>query len=124
MMRWLEEYELKHAELVRCVAGFHSLEQAWHATAKGCADEVYGGYARLQANIYHQLHQQADQIFAKVGSPYFADPNVPLPEALDKFRADELCWFRELVGEDNTSSPFVPAPSHSSSCDQTSSAAE
>jgi hypothetical protein len=101
MMRWLEEFELKHAEFSRCITGFHAMETGWDTVAKTAADEGYAGYARRQAKVYRELYDDAVSLFSLVGEARFVKPSGTILEAVQEFRQDELDWLRVLLEEEH-----------------------
>ncbi|KAJ6546302.1 hypothetical protein B0H10DRAFT_2202842 [Mycena sp. CBHHK59/15] len=73
MYRWLEQYERKHAEMMRVITRFHRDSEVWD----GCADRdeqlnggVNGGvtYARMQAAMYKRLENNAKFVFKSAES--------------------------------------------------------
>ncbi|KAJ7140660.1 hypothetical protein C8R44DRAFT_866364 [Mycena epipterygia] len=73
MYRWLEQYECKHAEMMRVIARFRRDSVVW----EGCADrdeELKGGvngavtFARMQAAMYKRLEHNAKVVFKNAES--------------------------------------------------------
>jgi hypothetical protein len=99
MMRWLEEFELKHVELIRCITGLRTMEEAWEAIAEAGADDGYAAFARRQSSLYHDLHDDAADLFDLVAAPQLNQSEEDILQAIQVFHQDELRWLRELVEE-------------------------
>ncbi|KAJ7679610.1 hypothetical protein B0H17DRAFT_1206512 [Mycena rosella] len=68
MYRWLEQYERKHAELMRVIARFRRDSEVWGKRAdreEGLSGGVNGSatFARMQAVMYQRLQHNAEVIF-------------------------------------------------------------
>jgi hypothetical protein len=68
-MRWLEEYELKHMEFIRCIKSFETMRALWGTMAKHHAKPGYAAFARRQASTYKDLRDDAISRFKHVGNP-------------------------------------------------------
>src|SRR5215475_805081 len=97
MMRWLEEYELKHVEFTRCIRSFKKMSIVWEELASKDERPGYASYARQQAHRYTRLRDEARSLFGEQGNPAFVDPKPTLIEAFKAFRSNELSWLRELA---------------------------
>lgn len=112
MMRWLEEFELKHVELIRCITGLRSTEKVWEALAKANTDQGYTAFARRQSSIYRGLHDDAVAVFDRVATPALHKSEGEILLAIQTFHHDELRWFRQLLEEeDRTVSRRYPSAS-------------
>jgi hypothetical protein len=97
-MRWMEEFELKHMEFVRCIRSFAYTSQAWETLSD--SEDIRPGYpefARRQSNFYRELYADASLLFEKYGEERFVRPKASLIDAIQDFREQELSWFRELA---------------------------
>ena len=70
MMRWLEEFELKHMEFIRCIKSFDAMATAWDAVSAKHSNVTststkkgYDTFAHRQANTYRRLHDEAERLF-------------------------------------------------------------
>ena len=96
-MRWMEEFELKHMEITRCIRSFRTMSEVWEGIASKSEKPGYGAFARRQSDIYSRLCKDAEELFAKHAEPQFVYPETTLIDALCTFREEELSWFRELA---------------------------
>lgn len=98
MLRWLEEFELKHVEFTRAIANFKTMENAWQTLADGEIDGGRSAFSRRQANMYRVLHDDTKSTFMKVTLPRFSNPEGgDIMAALMVFRNDELSWIQQLA---------------------------
>jgi hypothetical protein len=100
MMRWLEEFELKHAEFIRCINGFGAMASAWSTIAAAEARDGYAAFARHQADIYHQLREDAEKLFKKNAEPSLFESRDNLIGGIQKLRRQELAWLWRMAGVD------------------------
>jgi hypothetical protein len=98
MMRWLEEFELKHAEFIRCIKSFHAMATAWSTLATTETREGYAAFARYQADIYGRLHRDAEDLFKKNAEPSLYESRDNLIEGIQKLRRRELAWLWRMAG--------------------------
>ncbi|KAJ7656615.1 hypothetical protein B0H17DRAFT_1213768 [Mycena rosella] len=78
MYRWLEQYERKHAEMMRVIARFQRDSTVWMGRAareEGLGGGVNGGvaFARMQATMYRRLEHNAKVLFGSPDSGAHAD---------------------------------------------------
>src|ERR1700754_5109071 len=98
MMRWLEEYEMKHVEFDRCIKAFNTMSSAWTKQADNSTHSGYRAFARKQSTMFSSLRDRADAMFKKVGSKSFVGKSgKDLVEAVTHFHEEELCWLKELA---------------------------
>jgi hypothetical protein len=100
MMRWLEEFELKHVEFVRCISSFRAMATAWGSIADGETRGGYAAFARHQSHIFCNLHDDAVRLFEKNAEPGLRAAKDDLVEGIRKLRKRELGWLWKLVGLD------------------------
>jgi hypothetical protein len=98
MMRWLEEFELKHMEFLRCIRSFDTLRSSWSSIEAKEAREAYAAYARRQADTYKRLHDQAQLLFKENAEPILYDSRDDLVTALQDLRKHELGWLWRMAG--------------------------
>jgi hypothetical protein len=99
MTRWLEEFEMKHAEFDRCIKTFNTMSSAWKAIAKDHSKSGYRAFARRQSTMFETLRNTADDTFKKFGAKLFINKSGPaLVDTLAKFHEEELSWLKELAG--------------------------
>jgi hypothetical protein len=105
MMRWLEEFELKHVEFIRCINSFQTMATTWVVVAEKETRDGYAAYARLQSSIFHQLRQEAECLFQKNAEPGLreARDDSNLLGGIQRLRKRELGWLWEMVGLDSGS---------------------
>jgi hypothetical protein len=97
MMRWIEEFELKHAELARCIRSFDHMSHVWEELAEKDARSGYAEFGRRQASIYRKLCTDASNLFRTHGEEHFVDSKTTLTDAISTFRKQELSWFTVLT---------------------------
>jgi hypothetical protein len=97
MMRWLEELELKHIEVMRCTKSFETMKSAWITLAKEESRPRYAAFAREQAHIYAQLHEDAARMYAKKAEPRLQVPEANILKAILTFRENELEWLVKMA---------------------------
>lgn len=106
--RWLEQYELKHVEFIRCRDAHTFAGQSWlHVAQPGSSESRSPGfyaYARRQAAMHKQLAQVANkkyrQALKKCGDGSLgAVPGVSdgrtLLSAVQEFRVQVFKWMSE-----------------------------
>jgi hypothetical protein len=98
MTRWLEEFELKHVELMRCAKSFESMRSAWSTLAAKESRSGYSAFARQQAHIYAQLYEDAAGMYARKAEPHFQVSDHEIPKAMLAFREKELDWLLKMAG--------------------------
>ncbi|KAJ7101819.1 hypothetical protein C8R43DRAFT_963921 [Mycena crocata] len=108
MYRWLEQYERKHAELMRVIERFRRDGVVWVGLADR-EEERNGGrngqvnFARMQAAMYRRLQHNADVIFksAKSGAHHDWVSATSLDELItkvDRWRDEVFKWMDEMGG--------------------------
>jgi hypothetical protein len=97
MMRWMEEFELKHAELARCIRSLGHMSHVWEELAKEDGHPGYAEFGRRQADIYRKLRTDAEALFRTHGEEDFVNPKTTLMDAISTFRKQELSWFAVLT---------------------------
>jgi hypothetical protein len=98
MMRWLEEFELKHVEFVRCITGFDAMMSAWSAVATKETREGYAAFARSRSDIYRRLRDQAEDLFQKNAEPHLLEFRENLIKGIQTLRERELGWLWKMAG--------------------------
>jgi hypothetical protein len=101
MMRWLEEYELKHVEFQRCIESFRFMRVAWATLAAKSPEPGRAAFANRQSSVYRELQFDAEHLFkskglAEIVSCTTGDMNA-LVEVIREFRRKELGWLTELA---------------------------
>jgi hypothetical protein len=98
MLRWLEEFELTHADFIRCIQHFDSIHSIWQSIATKASKPGYAAFARRQSAIYKDLRDDAKSLFAKKGEPRFVNIQVSeMVPVVQSFRELELGWLAELA---------------------------
>jgi hypothetical protein len=100
MMRWLEEFELKHVEFVRCISSFHTTATTWKTIADNETRDGYAAFARYQSSIFHQLRDEAESMFQKNAEPGLLQSRDDLIGGIQKLRRRELGWLWKMAGLD------------------------
>jgi len=97
-MRWLEEYEMKHVELRRCIKSFHKMHSAWESIANNCGNLGHSAFSRRQSELYCLLHDDAVDRFKRVGySPFVTCNDSELVSEVYRFRNHELGWLNIMA---------------------------
>jgi hypothetical protein len=98
MLRWMEEFEMKHVEFSRTIRSFLTMTETWTSLAKAAQDEGMAAFARHQAGIYRELYDDSVSIFRQTADPRFVEPDGgDLLDAIKAFREGELSWLRKLA---------------------------
>lgn len=98
MMRWLEEFELKHVEMARCILSFDRMRSVWDTLATSSQNQGYAGFARSIASKYHQLHENARELLLVKGAPPLRNiEESTIVEIVQTFRKEELHWLDSLA---------------------------
>ncbi|KAJ7604134.1 hypothetical protein FB45DRAFT_1070754 [Roridomyces roridus] len=107
MYRWLEQYERKHAELMRVIARYRRDSEVW--SKLGDREEAENGaangastFARMQAAMYSRLEYNARLIFnsAESGAHHdwvSATTFDDLVVRIDRWRDEVFKWMDELI---------------------------
>jgi hypothetical protein len=104
MMRWLEEFELKHAEFIRCINGFSAMASAWGTLAETEVREGYAAFARHQADVFGRLREDAEKLFKQNAEPSLYEARGNLAGGIQKLRQQELAWLWMMAGVDRSES--------------------
>ncbi|KAJ6576929.1 hypothetical protein DFH09DRAFT_1310948 [Mycena vulgaris] len=105
MYRWLEQYERKHAELLRVIERYHRDAQVWAGLAEReeGANGVNGAatFARMQAAMHQRLEHNAKVIFKSADSgPHHdwvaATSFDEMVEKIDGWRDTVFKWMDDL----------------------------
>ena len=59
MRRWLEEWETRQADLLRCIRSFETMSKTWTLLADQQQSRAYTISARKQAGMYNKLAANA-----------------------------------------------------------------
>jgi len=101
MMRWIEEYELKHVEFQRCIKSFRTMAGIWATLGDKSADPGRAAFARRQSTVYRELQTDAERLYHLKGLEEFVkcDPDdlETLLRTVREFRRKELGWLMELA---------------------------
>jgi hypothetical protein len=101
MFQWLEQLEIKHAEMHRTIAHFDFWSNAWLSrvqTEDNSRQDGYNARAVRQAAIFKGLADDARVSFRRVGHPAFVDlGSETLVSRVEKFRNEQLSWMSDLV---------------------------
>lgn len=95
MMRWLEEFELKHVDFMRCIKSFEKMRSVWTDLAEKVLLPGERAFARKQAATYDYLQKDASEWFGKTAEPRFLNmTEETLIKTITDFRAKELSWLK------------------------------
>lgn len=98
MTRWLEQFEIKHVEMMRCIKSFYHLHAVWASMAAKSSQLGHAAFARQQASMFLDLHDNAKDLFAEKGEPRFVSMNdSTVVQTVRAFRNQELGWLYELA---------------------------
>jgi hypothetical protein len=98
MLQWLEEFELKHVEFLRCIKSFYSMHSIWDTIAKDSAEPGHAAFTRHQSNIYLDLHDDAKAWFTRKGEARFVNmQESTIVQTVRRFREQELGWLEALA---------------------------
>ncbi|THU85187.1 hypothetical protein K435DRAFT_869548 [Dendrothele bispora CBS 962.96] len=98
MYRWMEEFELKHAEFERTISHFRAMSSAWKSLA-GTNDNLgHVASASRKAAMFTDLAEDALICFRKVGHPDFVDrpDGLILADRVAEWRSCQLSWMKAL----------------------------
>ena len=96
-MRWLEEFELKHVEMMRTIKAFFHMHEVWNSLASTSKNDGYAGYARRQSANYLELSENAKGLFEAEGDERQCHMNeLTFVELVQKFRKEELDWLDSI----------------------------
>lgn len=104
-MRWLEEFELKHIEFIRCIGSFNTMHSIWDTMANAATQPGPAAFARRQATVYCNLRDDAKRWFAQKGEQRFVSSiqdghggsATSLVKAVRQFREHELGWLARMA---------------------------
>lgn len=98
MERWLEEFELKHVEFMRCIKYFHTFSAIWNSLASNSSMPGMAAFSRRQSSLYWNLHSSAKEWFSKSAEPRFlAITEENLIRTILSFRQQELGWLTKYA---------------------------
>jgi hypothetical protein len=98
MERWLEEFEMKHVELMRCIQFFNHMHSSWASAATKASNPHYSAFANRQSMIYTALHDDAQTWFTRIAAPHFSKLSEDnLVHTVRDFRKQELGWLTKLA---------------------------
>jgi hypothetical protein len=89
--RWLEAFEVKHAEFERTITYFKVMDVVWSHLAKR-AEGGSAAYARKKAGMYRRMAVDGKDLYAKVGEPKLMDrpSGQTLADAVLEWRKTEM----------------------------------
>ena len=97
-LRWLEEFEVKHLEFIRCIRYFDSMSDIWNTLARNEPRSGYRAFAYRQTSTFKDLKKDADTRFRAVGyGPFVRDDGRGFIKAVEELRVSELSWLTEMV---------------------------
>jgi hypothetical protein len=109
-MRWLEEFELKHVEFMRCIKSFETMRAIWGTISKRHDKPGYAAFAQRQADMYEDLRDDAISRFKHVANPRLLRGDIrSLTQAISEFRRDQLSWLFEAAKKWYFCSVFISA---------------
>jgi hypothetical protein len=98
MLRWLEQFELKHVEFTRCIKYFDYFSNIWSAIASTESRPGYRAFANKQATTFHDMKIAANTRFLSVGYKGFVGiDGADFIAAVEKFRQEEFTWLTSLA---------------------------
>ena len=101
MIRWMEEFELKHVDFMRCIKSFDTMRTVWSTMASKSSSLAAIAIARKESAKYSTLHEDASSLHAKTAEPRFrVMTEGTLVKIIQDFRDRELSWFRSYIGDD------------------------
>lgn len=65
MMRWLEEFELKHVEFMRSIKSFERMSSVWAELASKTPLPGNAAFARKQSETFKTLSKDASDWFSR-----------------------------------------------------------
>ncbi|THU94988.1 hypothetical protein K435DRAFT_859998 [Dendrothele bispora CBS 962.96] len=71
MYRWMEQFEIKHAEFARVISHFRTMSSTWNSLAESHESPGHTAYAKRHAMMYMDLAEDAELRFKRVGHPEF-----------------------------------------------------
>jgi hypothetical protein len=97
MERWQEQFEIKHAEFMRCIKTFQSLKDIWNTLAiNGSRGPEIGStaFARRQSAMFAQMENECREHYKAIGEPFFVNlpPDITLAQRVSEFRQKEKAW--------------------------------
>lgn len=106
MTTWLEEVEIKHADLERVIRFFSKMHEIWLSVAK---DSEYGraAFARKQAQMYKRMELDASDHYTATGIVELRCREGSSDTLADRVMAFREREFGDLVGLSTT----IPPPS-------------
>jgi hypothetical protein len=108
MHRWLEDFELKHIELRRCIKAFQTTHLAWDAMATKSTVPGHAAFARRQSAVYLALYEDAKSWFMEKGHPQFVTvSDSDFIQSVIDFRQQELGWLNKLARVSNGQGQIV-----------------
>ncbi|THU92548.1 hypothetical protein K435DRAFT_800385 [Dendrothele bispora CBS 962.96] len=98
MYRWMEQFEIKHAEFARVISHFRTMSSTWNSLAESHESPGHTAYAKRHAMMYKDLTEDAELRFKRVGHPEFVilAEDVLLHERVAKWREKQLEWMVSL----------------------------
>jgi len=99
MMRWLEDFELKHVEIYRSIQFFHMMSKAWSSVASDYMPLGYSEFASRQSTLFSGLYDDAKKLFEEKGEPRFRNmTESTIVQIVRDFRKQELGWLSRMAG--------------------------
>ncbi|KAE9395066.1 hypothetical protein BT96DRAFT_826785 [Gymnopus androsaceus JB14] len=109
LYRWMEQFELKHAEFERTIWFFRTMGRVWDAMAQKALTPGSTAYAKHHSAIFTDLANNAEKSYKKIAHPDFIDlaDGQILADAVAQWREKWLAWMTLLV-----CTPTVQGVSH------------
>lgn len=99
MYRWMEQFEMKHAEFERTISFFNMMATTWSQLAQKASQPGFVAYANRHAAMYTDLTNDADIRYKQIGHPDFINLREGriLADAVAEWRTRWLAWMGPLV---------------------------
>ncbi|KAK7026078.1 hypothetical protein VNI00_015724 [Paramarasmius palmivorus] len=98
MYRWMEQFEIKHAEFERTIAHFKKMEEVWISMATRGTTSGHSAHAFHQGVVFRNLAAQALARYQSVCHPSFAhrDRGTMLADKVLEWRNEQLRWMDDM----------------------------
>lgn len=92
MRRWLEEWEIRQADYLRCIRYFQTMAQIWQGLVTICSDDNLvqlgkNAYARKKAQMYTDMANHAIELLTTEGYGHLLDDKKAFYEHIEAVRS-------------------------------------
>lgn len=96
-LRWMEELELKHAELRRTIKSFETMSRVWNGISAQQSSPGAAAFTKKQSIMYDNLRKEAETWKSKGVEQLVNASDGDFVQAVLDFRKREMGWLEDFA---------------------------